>query len=135
MFKGEEHEICLIHPHRNSKRKASYRHVLSSTWDKLKESAFIKSKTARESLENLNRSVGDVTTARSVGQLPQGPRDLYNARYFAKKSVTEFRVGENDVAKEISNDRISLANVWTLLERAKREEETSSESREGGERG
>ena len=66
------------------KKKTSYRHVLSSTRDKLKESAFIKSKTARESLDEVYLSVGDVTNARSMAQLPRGPCDLYNARHAAK---------------------------------------------------
>ena len=73
-------------------------------------------------------SVGDVTNARSVGQLSRGPGDLYNTRHSAKKSVTEIRVGEDSVAKEVKNDRITLNSVWTLLERAKREEEISSEA-------
>lgn len=65
-----------------------------------------------------------MTNARSVGQLPQGPGDLYNARHSAKKLVTE--ICADGVAKEINNDCVSLDNVWTLWEQAKQEEETSS---------
>ena len=36
--------------------------------------------------------------------------------------------GEDGVAKSCSNTQIELNNVWTLLERAKREEETSKET-------
>lgn len=127
LFKGEEHEIRQIRPHGNSKKKTSYRRVLSSTRDKLKESVFIKSKTARESLDEVYRSVGDVTQARSVGQLPRGPGDLYNARHSAKKSTTEAFQSE-DFAKKSSDKHVNLNNVWTLLERAKREEETSRDT-------
>lgn len=128
LFKGVEHEIRQIRPHDNAKKKTSYRRVLSSTRDKLKESAFIKSKTAGKSLDEVYLSVGDVTNARSMGQLPRGPGDLYNARHAAKKLVSETFEGEDGVAKSCSNTQIDLNNVWTLLERAKREEETSKET-------
>jgi len=102
--------------------------VLSSTRDKLKKSAFIKGKTARESLDEVYRSVGDVTKARSVGQLPRGPGDLYNARHSAKKSAPETFQGENGVTTYGTKEHVSLNNVWTLIERAKREEETSKDA-------
>ncbi|PFX23967.1 hypothetical protein AWC38_SpisGene11470 [Stylophora pistillata] len=83
----------------------------SSTRDKLKESAFIKSKTAKESLDEVYRSVGDVTKARSAGQLPRGPRDLYNAPHSTKKLVTESFRCEDDVTKDSSSEHISLDNI------------------------
>ena len=128
LFKGEEHELRQIRPHGIAKKKKSYRRVLSSTRDKLKESAFMKGKTARESLDEVYRSVGDVTKARSMGQLPRGPGDLYNARHSAKKSAPETFQGENGVATNGTKKHVSLNNVWTLLERAKREEETSKDA-------
>ena len=128
LFKGEEHGIRLIRPHGNAKKKKSYRRVLSSTSDKLKESAFIKCKTARESLDEVYRSVGDMTKARSVGQLQRGPGDLYNARHFAKKSAPKTFQGENDVTTNGTKEHGNLNNVWTLLKRAKREEETSKDA-------
>ena len=69
--------------------------------------------------------VSDVTNARSIGQLPEGAGDLCNACHSAKKLVTEICAGEDGVAKEINNHRVSLDNVWTLLEQAKREETSS----------
>ena len=86
----------------------------------------MKRKTARESLDEVYRFVGDVTKARSVGQLPRGPGDLHNAHHSAKKSVTEAFQGEG-VAKKSSDEYVNL-NVWTLLERAKREGETSRDT-------
>ena len=126
LSKGEEHKVRQIRPHGNAKKKTSYRCLLSSTWDKLKESAFVKSKTVKESLDEVYRSVGDVTQTRSLGQLPQGPGDLYNARHSAKKSTTEAFKGE-DFPKKSSDKQVNL-NVWTLLERAKQEEKTSRDT-------
>lgn len=57
LFKGEEHQIRQIRPHGNAKKKTSYRRVQSSTREKLKESAFVKSKTAKESLDDVYRSL------------------------------------------------------------------------------
>ena len=108
LFKGEEHGIRQIRAHGNAKKRKSYRRVLSSTRDKLKKSAFIKGKTARESLDEVYRSVGDVTKARSVGQLPRGPGDLYNACHSAKKSAPETFQGENGVTTYGTKEHVSL---------------------------
>ena len=72
-------------------------------------------------------SVGDVTSARSLGQLPRGPRDIYNARYSAKKRENQGNERTEDFKKQTS-DSLCLNSMWTLLERAKREEEVSKES-------
>lgn len=62
-----------------------------------------------------------------MGELPRGPSDLYNARHSAKKLAVESCEGVA-VSKNTSNEYVSLNSVWTLLERAKREEETSRDS-------
>ena len=64
-----------------------------------------------------------------MGQLPRGPGDLYNARHSARKSVSASFQDEDAVTTPgCSNKHIDLNNVWILLERAKREEETSKET-------
>ena len=64
-----------------------------------------------------------------MGQLPRGPGDLCNARHSARKSVSATFEDEGAVTTPgCSNKHIDLDNVWTLLERAKREEETSKET-------
>jgi len=41
--------------------------------------------TAKIAPDKVCRSLGDVTGARSIGQLPRGPQDVYDARCAAKK--------------------------------------------------
>lgn len=67
----------------------------------------MKSTTAKEALDAVCCSVGDVTSARSLGQLPRGPRDIYNARYSAK-------ILENQMnAKKTSRNRVKIPFAWT----------------------
>ena len=87
----------------------------------------MKSTTAKEAHNAVYCSVGDVTSARSLGQLPRGPRDTYNPRYSAKKMETQASECKEDFKKH-SNDFLCLGSMWTLLERAKRKEEISKES-------
>lgn len=95
-------------------KEISYRRVLSSMRDKLKESALIKDKTAKESLDEVYCYVGDVMKARSVGQLPRRLGDLYNARHSAKKSATESFREEDGLPQNSNKEQVNLRNVWTL---------------------
>ncbi len=84
------------------------------------------SKTAKEALDEVYVSAGDVAMACLASELPRGPNDIYNARRSARQ--------ENAVNIEPSNrsrnaeecaptNNVKLDGVWTLLERAKREDE------------
>lgn len=85
LFKSEEHEIRNVMPHGNSKKNYSYTRLLPSTQERLKKSLENKKATAKEALDAVYCSVGDVTNARSLGELPRGPQVICNARYVAKK--------------------------------------------------
>ena len=87
----------------------------------------MKSTTPKEALDAVYCSVGDVTSARSLGQLPWGSRDIYNARYTAKKLESQATERQGDFKKK-TDDSLCLDSMWTLLERAKREEEISRET-------
>ena len=80
--------------------------------------------TAKIALDKVYRSLGDVTSARSIGQLPRGPQDVYNARCAAKKDslAQGFR----------SKNPTSVQGIWELLEKAKREEKENNESENAG---
>lgn len=123
LYKSEEH----IKHHGNSKKAPSYRRVLPSTQEKLKESLKMKSTTAQEALDTVHCSVGDVTS-QSLGQLPSGPKDIYNARYSAKKLENQGNECKDEDSKKQTSDSLCLNSMWTLLEQAKREEEVSKES-------
>ena len=84
LFEKEEHTVENLAPHDNSKRKQPYRRLLSNTQDKLKQSTE-SLKNPKEVLDEIYSSSGDVYHARSLNQLPRGPRDIYNARAAAKK--------------------------------------------------
>lgn len=124
LFKSSEHEVRGIKPHGNSKKSnvSSYRRILPSTRKMLKASIHDKTKLPKEVLDEVYCDVGDVTKARSVGQLPRGPQDMYNARFSAKKK------GQNSAIDAKEDSSLDLNNIWVLLERAKREEELSSDS-------
>ncbi len=79
IFKGREHEITNILPHGNTKRNNPYVRLMPSTRKALEASVSGKV-TLKETLDKVYTSVGDVTQARSLGQLPRGPQDIYNAR-------------------------------------------------------
>jgi hypothetical protein len=42
--------------------------------------------TQKEVIDRVYCSVGDVTKAQSIGELPRGPADIYNARLSSKAS-------------------------------------------------
>ena len=126
LFKGPEHEVKRILQHGNANTKSSYKRLLPSTRDKLKLSITDKGKTAKKALDKVYVSAGDVAMARLASELPRGPNDIYNARHSARQ--------ENAVNIEPSNrsrnaeecaptNNVKLDSVWTLLERAKREDE------------
>ena len=81
-----------------------------------------KKETTKQLLNNVYRSVGDVTEARSLGQLPRGPRDVYNARFAAKK---ETKFGQKEQKSANINE---VQGIWQLLEKAKREEEEGNDA-------
>ena len=59
LFKSEEHEIGNVKPHANSKKNSSYRRILPSTHQRLKESFNTKSTTVKQALDAVHCSVGD----------------------------------------------------------------------------
>lgn len=114
LFQGKEHAVDVILPHGNGKQKKPYHRILSSTRDALKRRS--SNETPKQILDKVYISVGDVTKARSIGELPRGPADLYNARFSSKK-------------QSLKNKEVEGINgIWALLEKAKREEEISSDA-------
>lgn len=111
-------------PHGNSKAGKSYRRVYPSTRKALQASPSQKSqgRTPKQVLDHVYRSVGDVTKARSVGQLPRGPTDLYNARFAAK------RLNRASQQNEMSASSNETHTIWQLLEKAKTEEKQTDGS-------
>ena len=96
----------------------------------MKISVHDKEKTTKEILDKVYRESGDVTHARSASELPRGPKDLYNARNLAKQK-DEHAEHTNTCAhasKSNATPSVTIEDVWTLLERAKREEEQANES-------
>ena len=83
LFQGKEHAVDVILPHGNAKHKKPYHRILASTREALKISS--SNETPKQVLDKVYSSVGDVTKARSIGQLPRGPTDLYNARFSSKQ--------------------------------------------------
>ena len=107
LFKGNEHDVDVILPHGNSKQKIPYHRMLPSTREALKRSP-------KEVIDRVYCSVGDVTKAQSIGELPRGPTDIYNARFSSKAS---------------NHNKVDGINgIWALLEKAKREEGISSDA-------
>ena len=93
LFQGNEHAVDVILPHGNAKQKKPYHRILASTRDALKKSS--SKETPKQVLDKVYSSVGDVTKARSIGELPRGPSDLYNARFSSKrKSLRNNGMGE-----------------------------------------
>ena len=76
-------------------------------------------KKPKQYLDEVYRSSGDICFARSLSELPRGPRDIYNARATSKKSTTSSNVSQSSSTK--------LDEVWVLLEKAKVEEDESAE--------
>eukprot|EP00794_Sanderia_malayensis_P004990 gene4990-5648_t len=112
-FKGEEHEITAIKPHGNSKSRRQYIRVFPSVRDKLRDSKSKKQSSASGELDKVYLSSGDVLGARSLGELPRGRSDLYNARRSASSSTS--------TGKQNGNEKVLCDEFWSLLEKAKRE--------------
>lgn len=70
-------------------------------------------------------SVGDMAGARSIGELPRGPADIYNARNAVKKKFVQSTAGQTGVEKDA--DVASHDGIWMILQRAKREEDLGSD--------
>jgi hypothetical protein len=87
-------------------------------------------KTVKEVLDEVYISSGDVTMARSLGELPRGPSDIYNARRLAKYSADVSNVSKNATVQGDSSktEKLNINTVWALLESTKREEEQSKDS-------
>ena len=96
LFQREEHNVIKLFLHGNSKKKRPYRRLLPSTLDVLKDSqaSVIKPK---QYLDEVYRSSGDICFARSLSELPSGPR--YNARATSKNSATSTNVSQNSSTK------------------------------------
>eukprot|EP00794_Sanderia_malayensis_P010363 gene10363-11440_t len=93
-----------------------------SNQDKLKAS--FQHRNAKAALDEVFPSVGDVTGAKSPGQLPRGPSQIYSMRHTAK---TDSRVGNIQIAEKNKDEGVGYSSLWTLLDRAKREEESCDE--------
>eukprot|EP00794_Sanderia_malayensis_P006409 gene6409-7140_t len=112
-FKGEEHEITAIKPHGNSKSGRQYIRVFPGVRDKLRDSKSKKQSSASGEFDKVYLSSGDVLGARSLGELPRGRSDLYNARRSASSSTS--------TGKQNGNEKVLCDEFWSLLEKAKRE--------------
>ena len=114
LFKGKEHEVDAVAPHGNSKKDRGYKRVMESTRKALQTQHPLSKKSAKEILDGVYRDVGDVTKARSIGELPRGPTDVYNARHAAKR--------KERCNNQANADQTEVNTIWELLEKAKREE-------------
>ena len=114
LFKGPEHEIKRILLHGNAKLKSSYKRLFPSTREKLKRSITNKEKMAKEVLDDVYVSTGDVTMARSSSELPRGPNDIYNARRSARQ-VNAVGIEINDCSRKAEDNgptnNVKLDNV------------------------
>ncbi|XP_028410639.1 uncharacterized protein LOC114533331 [Dendronephthya gigantea] len=118
LLRGKEHVVDVDIPHGNSQKNRGYKRVMPSTRKALQTQPSSK-KTAKEILDSVYRDVGDVTRARSIGELPRGPTDVYNARHAAKREQRNKPTKEG--GKEVNT-------IWELLETAKREEKDGKDS-------
>ena len=117
-FQGKEHELKFVKPHGNSKKGKEYIRLFPSVRDKFKASSDNNKKEKPSViLDAAYLSAGDVSEARSLGQLPRGPTDVYNARRAAQKKSKE--TGTNEDLHDHSRNRSD--GLWSVLERAKRE--------------
>ena len=76
-------------------------------------------KKPKQYLDEVYRSSGDICFARSLSELPRGPRDIYNARVTSENSTTSSNVSQNSSTR--------LNKVWVLLEKAKVKDDESTE--------
>ena len=118
LFQREKHNVIKLLPHGNSEKKRPYRRLLPSTLDVLKDSQTSDTKP-KQYLDEVYHSSEDICFARSLSELPRGPRDKYNARATSKKSATSSNISQNSSTK--------LDEVWVFLEKAKVEEDESAE--------
>eukprot|EP00794_Sanderia_malayensis_P019660 gene19660-21607_t len=122
-FANEEHPVYSLRPHGNSKGNTPYRRISPSTLQEMKSSILNKDLTAKEILDRIYCSRGDVLGAECLDELPRGPKDIYYARHDAKKKR------ESPAIDNTERKGGNLAdNLWIMLERAKREEENSKYS-------
>ena len=84
LFEQENHTVQNLALHGNSKRKQPYRRLLPIMQDKLKQSTE-SLKNPKVVLDEIYSSSGNVYHARSLNELPRGPRDIYNTRAAAKR--------------------------------------------------
>ena len=121
LFTGKEHKVDVDVPHGNSRQKdRGYKRVMASTRKSLQMQYPSSKKSPKEILDEAYRDVGDVTNARSIGELPRGPTDIYNARHAAKKKEQR--------NKATNEDQTEVNTIWGLLEKAKREEKDGEDS-------
>ena len=129
MFSGAEHEVKNVRPHGNSKFKSSYRRILLSTREKMKQSFQQKEKTVKEVLDQVYISAGDVTMARSLGELPRGPADIYNARRLANIRMTfqmcqKMKLVVERVPKVKTSMWTLFGHFWNVLKEKKNSRRT-----------
>ena len=133
IFNGPEHEVKHVKPHGNARSRSSrssYKLIRPSTRKKLKNAAVNSGKMTTEALDDIYVTSGDVTMARSVGELPRGPTDIYNVRCSARGgTITITDCGDERCTTETNSSKnsVKLDSVWTILERAKREEDESKD--------
>ena len=82
-------------------------------------------KNAKAALDEVYKSVGDVVGAKSVGQLPWGPSQIYSWGHAAKnKSNRESKTFEKIDEEEVG---VGFKGLSILLERAKCKEEANDD--------
>ena len=74
LFKDDRHEVRCLNLHGNNKRKVPYHRTFPSTINKMKLSRE-SGKRPKYALDELYRSLGDVSHMRSVGQIPCAHQD------------------------------------------------------------
>ena len=74
LFKDDGHEVRCLNLHGNNKRKVPYRRTFPSTINKMKFSRE-SGKRPKYALDEVYRSLGDVSQVRSVGQIPRAHQD------------------------------------------------------------
>ena len=63
-------------------------------------------KKLKQYFEEVHRLSGDICFARSLSELPRGPRDIYNARATSKRSTTSSNVSQSSSTK--------IDEVWSF---------------------
>ena len=83
LFHHEEHNVIKMLPHGNSEMKHRYHRLLPSTLDVIKDLK-TSAKKPKQYVDEVYHSFGDICFARSLSELPRGPRDVNNARATSK---------------------------------------------------